>query len=82
MIRGGVQDSYAGYVRDEDNVIAVVGEGDPAQRAGLQVGDRLLTIGGSPVEEVPSSLLTPEAPVGTRTAFTVERGGESVELDH
>ena len=29
----GVQDSYAGYVRDDDNVITVVGEGDPAQRA-------------------------------------------------
>lgn len=71
-----------GDVRGAD-VVPVVGRvegGAPAAEAGLREGDRILTVGGTPVEtwdDVPDTV-RPRA--GETVDFVVERGGERLVL--
>ena len=61
-------------------VIGRVADGSAAARAGLQQGDRVLKISGTPVEAWSDLVrLVREAP-GRALDFEVERGGEAVKL--
>ena len=61
-------------------VIGRVADGSAAERAGLQDGDRVLAIAGTPVEAWSDLVrLVREAP-GRALDFEVERGGEAVKL--
>jgi len=59
-------------------VIGWVGEGSPAEKAGLQPGDRIVDIGGQAIntweDVLPRIALTPNHPV----SITVQRGSESL----
>ena len=61
-------------------MIGRVADGSAAERAGLQDGDRVLAIAGTPVEAWSDLVrLVREAP-GRALDFEVERGGEAVKL--
>lgn len=62
--------------------IGRVREDSPAARAGLAAGDRIVAMGGMPVEgfEAIPPLLQELAAGGDAVAFTVARGGERIEL--
>ncbi len=75
---------------DEEGAGVLVGgvvEDSPAEKAGLQPGDRILKVGGEPIdvrydEQMPEfhrRVLT--APVGSTLALVVERGGEELAMD-
>jgi hypothetical protein len=59
-----------------------VGQGDPAERAGLRVGDRFLRVDGDDAEGL--SLIDViqrlRGPAGTSAAVTVQRGGDTVDI--
>jgi regulator of sigma E protease len=63
--------------REAPPVVAAVEAGSPAEKVGIQAGDRILTVAGSPVENWEQLLLA----IGTRPnrdlAMTVQRGGET-----
>lgn len=67
---GSRSDDAAGVVIDR------VGEGTPAERAGLRAGDRVLQFGGERVRSVPQFIrLVREAPPGQQVEVIVERSG-------
>ena len=72
--------------RDRGALVASVAPGSPAERAGLEPGDVLLSLAGDPVtvrflEEVPELYgRVAELAVGREVALEVERGGEPRRL--
>jgi S1-C subfamily serine protease len=67
---------------DSGVLVAAVSDGGPAQRAGLRVGDVVLTLDGAATPSVDAvhKLLTRER-VGQRVSLTVLRDGVLVGLD-
>lgn len=67
-------------------LVSYVWPGSPAERAGLQAGDILRSLGGQPTDvrffdEVPPfHQRVAELPAGAKVALSVERGGKTLEL--
>ena len=64
-----------------DPVIGTVEPASPAERAGLEVGDRIVTIAGQPVRwwgEFDDAI---RARAGERTALRIERDGELLDVE-
>ena len=63
-------------------LVATVGEGSPAERAGLRQGDLIIGYGGQPIGGIDDlhRLLTEEQ-VGVRSRMTILRRGERLDLD-
>ena len=57
-----------------------VQSGYPAEKAGLQKGDRLVSIDGLPMTNISRVLRTIQGAPATALQFVVDRGGEMVEL--
>ncbi|MBA3641738.1 MAG: RIP metalloprotease RseP [Acidobacteria bacterium] len=60
-------------------VIGGFGENSPAQAAGLQAGDRVLSVDGDPIEHWEDFLITVGPKAGRRVTIAVERGGATIE---
>ena len=58
--------------------VGAVEPGTPAARAGLEVGDRILTVDGRPVETWSEFVDEIQARAGERTALLVERDGREI----
>ncbi len=71
-----------GLEQDHGALVAGVQEGGPADRAGLSVGDIIVSLGGQPVTGIDDLLrrLTPDE-VGRRVSVTVLRRGDLRRLD-
>lgn len=68
--------------RQRGVVVADVDPGGPAEKAGLQIQDILLRIGGQPVESVPmTQLAISTQPPGTVLKFDVLRGTKQISLN-
>ncbi len=68
--------------RPEGVVIRGIQPGGPAQRAGMQVLDVVLEIGGKSTRSVPQLLARiAELPPGSSTKIRIVRGGQDVEVD-
>ena len=66
-----------------ESVIGAVESGSVAQEAGVEPGDRVVAVGGTPVftwEEM-SDEMAPRLEAGESFTLTCERGGQEVELD-
>ncbi len=63
-----------------DPVIGVVEANSPAERAGLQTGDKVLSVDGQPVEEWSKLVEWIRANPDTSATFEVSREGQSIEL--
>jgi membrane-associated protease RseP (regulator of RpoE activity) len=72
---------YAGYQTDGDNTVTLVPAGSPAADAGMQVGDRIRSIGGIAAEDVKSLARQPRAAIGEIRVHEVERAGAVIPLD-
>lgn len=59
-------------------VLEVVRAGSPAQLAGLQAGDRVLSINGKAVDGYEDIIRVTSLSVGERLAFVVERNGKEI----
>ncbi len=60
-------------------VIGGFNENSPAQAAGLQAGDRVLSVDGDPIEHWEDFLITVGPKAGRRVTIAVERGGATIE---
>ncbi|HEX9207266.1 MAG TPA: RIP metalloprotease RseP [Steroidobacteraceae bacterium] len=60
--------------------IGKIVEGSPAQRAGLQVGDKVVAVDGEPVADFPALVKRVQPNPGKTLEFEVERGGERLQL--
>jgi membrane-associated protease RseP (regulator of RpoE activity) len=58
-------------------VVTDVEKGEPADQAGLRVGDRILSMGGIPTADRSAVRRQPRAEIGERRAFVVQRTSES-----
>lgn len=65
---------------DERWLVTEVQPGSPAEEAGLQTGDEVMTIEGRPVDSYDSGVLATRAAQGVELPLMVERGGETLEL--
>jgi hypothetical protein len=72
---------YSGYVTDGNNTITGLTEGSPADAAGFQVGDYILSNGGIPVEDSRELSARGRAAVNELRTFEVEREGQTLSLD-
>jgi hypothetical protein len=65
-------------IREGHLTVAAPIEGAPAERAGLEAGDRIIAIDGQPTQGVilDEAIRTLRGPSGTAVALTVERKGE------
>ncbi len=72
---------FSGYTTDGDNNVIQVTAGSPSEAAGIQVGDRLRSVGGVAVEDTRAGLNQPRAEVGEVRTIVVERDGETVTAD-
>ena len=79
--RGGIH-ARMGYSEEGGLRVVDAPEGGPAARAGLRVGDRIITLEGEPVrglslEEIVERL---RGPVGTEIELEIVRDGEAITL--
>ncbi len=72
---------YGGYFTNPTSEVILVFPDGPAERAGLQVGDRLTSIGGISVQDARALAERPRAAIGESRSFVVDRGGQTLELD-
>lgn len=69
------------FQTDGNNGVTHVAEDGPAAAGGLQVGDRIRSIGGIAVEDTRALSERSRPTVGETRVFVVDRGGQEVELD-
>ena len=69
---------YSGYSTDGDNNVIQVTAGSPAEAAGMQVGDRVQSVGGVAVEDTRAVFRQPRAEIGETRTIVVERDGQSM----
>ncbi|HSG81714.1 MAG TPA: PDZ domain-containing protein, partial [Gemmatimonadota bacterium] len=75
---------WGGYTYSPDYVVNYVQPDGPGEEAGMEMGDRVISVEGMPVEELPLYSRWPRslAPkVGESRRLTVERDGEMLALD-
>ena len=70
-----------GYQDDGDRTIIKVVEGLPAEAAGMQVGDQLLSVDGISLEDTKAWENQPRAKAGDTRKYVIERNGETIEMD-
>jgi regulator of sigma E protease len=61
-------------------VVALVGEGSPAEAAGLEVGDRILAVAGEPVADWQELVAALETRPGREVPLRIDRDGRTLEL--
>jgi membrane-associated protease RseP (regulator of RpoE activity) len=72
---------YEGFGADPNNTVTKVFPDSPAQQAGFQAGDRLISSGGIDMKDNLTLVRRPRAKIGETRTYVVERSGESVNLE-
>jgi len=65
---------YTGYNQSPDNVVTLVREGSPAEKAGLKVGDTILKIDNIPVSDTANLTDRPRPSVNSEGSLAIRRG--------
>jgi regulator of sigma E protease len=75
-------DAIGIYAKPTPPIVASVAAGQPADRGGMHVGDRILKINGVTTDDTDSfkSVLTEQAAKSPDLAFLVERSGQQIPL--
>ncbi|UCD75924.1 MAG: PDZ domain-containing protein [Phycisphaerales bacterium] len=76
------QSGWSGYAASWDAVVTHVEESSPAAVSGLEAGDRIVSVDGTPIESLWTRPSLRDVEVGGTRLLGVERGGErsSVEI--
>jgi regulator of sigma E protease len=74
------QGAHVAAYRDEAPVVGVVMQDSPAERAGLMVGDRILSINGDTVDTWEQLLLQVATKANRNVELAVARGGEKFSV--
>ena len=76
--------TYSGYSTDGNNTIVEVEDQSPAASAGMQVGDKIVSIAGIAVEDSKARNKQNRAEIGEARTFVVDRNGteESIDLTY
>ena len=72
--------TYTGYLTDGDRTIIQVADGSPAAAAGMQEGDRLVSIGGIAVSDMRGLSRQARAAAGEVRTIEIDRAGQTVPL--
>jgi hypothetical protein len=72
---------FQGYAAGPARTVVKVSAGSPAERAGLKVGDRLVTVGGLAVADTRASYRRGRPAIGETWPITVERAGQPLTVD-
>jgi membrane-associated protease RseP (regulator of RpoE activity) len=72
---------YGGFFFGPDRVVTGFEEGGPGQKAGIQVGDRVVTVDGVRAEELPMQSRWEPINIGESREVEVERDGERIFLE-
>jgi hypothetical protein len=73
--------AQGGWATDPDNTVTQVLSGSPAEAGGLQVGDKITSLGGIAVTDAKAQLRRARPEVGETWEFVVERDGATMSLD-
>lgn len=73
--------AQGGWATDPDNTVTQVLAGSPTEAAGLQVGDKIISLGGIAVTDAEGRTRRARPEVGETWEFVVERDGATVSLD-
>jgi len=73
--------AQGGWATDPDNTVTQVLSGSPAEAGGLQVGDKITSLGGIAVTDAEAQLRRARPEVGETWEFVVERDGATMSLD-
>ena len=73
--------AQGGWATAPDNTVTQVLPGSPTEAAGLQVGDKIISMGGIAMTDAEALSRRARPEVGETWEFVVERDGESVSLD-
>lgn len=71
----------SGHSSNPAHVISRVEEGGPAEEAGLEVGDKIVSIGGVPAADLPLQSRRRQPKPGESHAVVVEREGQTVSTE-
>ena len=71
------------HVTMRNNLVTVISpiEGTPAYRAGIQAGDKIVKVDGTPTDNLTDAVKRMRGPKNTKVTITVIREGESKPLD-
>lgn len=70
-----------GYYYGPNHVVMEVSEGSAGERAGIQVGDRLVSVQGTPSEELPMQSRWPQPRTGETHTLVLDRDGERITTE-
>ena len=73
--------AQGGWATDPDNTVTQVLPGSPTEAAGLQVGDKIVSMGGIAMTDAEALTQRARPKVGETWEFVVERDGSTVSLD-
>lgn len=73
--------AQGGWATDPDNTVTQVLSGSPAEAGGLQVGDKITSLGGIAVTDAKGQIQRGRPEVGETWEFVVERDGATMSLD-
>ena len=73
--------AQGGWATDPNNTVTQVLAGSPTEAAGLQVGDKIISMGGIAMTDAKALSQRARPEVGETWEFIVERDGETVSLD-
>ena len=73
--------AQGGWATDPDNTVTQVLAGSPTEAAGLQAGDKIISMGGIAMTDAEALTRRARPEVGETWEFVVERDGVTVSLD-
>lgn len=70
-----------GYFYGPDYVVASVSEDGGGEEAGIEVGDRMISVGGTPIEDLPMQSRWPQPHTGDAHSIVLDREGERITTE-
>lgn len=70
-----------GYIYGPEYLVDYVEPGSAGNEGGIRIGDRVISVDGRPVEELPMQSRWPRTRIGESHRIVVEREGETLSID-
>lgn len=73
--------NYPGYTLGPDNTFTAVTEDSPAEQAGMQIGDELVSVNGIDADDIWARFKQRRGRIGETRSYTVKREGSTIPLE-